>query len=627
MPSFSEMFPTYARWFSKIGSLVATSRPGTRAAGQPRQGPRPDGMIREERAAADTATQEPAVDFPAGEIAGPADSILTAPEAASDTASEAVSRSTTAAPAPVSPPGMLTSDETQISQMYQTWVELDNGVAQAHEDLRRILNSRGKAALLRSQARETLEQAEAVREEAQRIGDAAWRAFDRGFATKITGFANRRAMVREIDQSRRTQAELQRNAHKNAWEEAERSREAATAQVLKALDALAMVADQVERELVEAASLPKMADALQEAAQEELRCAEAVKDELLLLGREALNQLGVTPTSDHEYVMPEPPARETGIPEPGSQGLILGDETPGVDTGPQPLARETPSLERMPDQPQADPDSLSLGAESTEAPTDALEVHQVSMDASGDAPAATDSGGVVEMAASSSPAQDLLREMEEARAFVESSPSAAIPVPEPAPPESDQPPSPWPKSPLEGEIIFPQGGAATPEPSQPADGRPSAAEQLIRDMEAARAAMHSLQPSPAVEAPNAAQGQIRDMQPFDSQPIEAHPRTASQPPASNPGQSAEASYSGRLYLMFPSNLTQDEMGTVWEALEDAARGNQILDSRLLSALEGIQFTVKLGAAGLAVQNLSSRLPGAEFEGLGPDRLKVNWPKR
>ena len=152
--------------------------------------------------------------------------------------------------------------------MYQSWVELDNGVARAHEDLQRILNSRGKAAVLRSQAQETLEQAEAVREEAQRIGDAAWRAFDRGFATNITGFANRRAMVREIDQSRRTQAELQRNVHKNAWEEAERSREAATTQVLKALNALAVVADQVEKALAEAASLPKLADALQNAAQE-----------------------------------------------------------------------------------------------------------------------------------------------------------------------------------------------------------------------------------------------------------------------------------------------------------------------------------------------------------------------
>ena len=45
---------------------------------------------------------------------------------------------------------------------------------------------------------------EELREEAQRVGEAAWRAFDRGFATNISGFAHRRARVREIDQSRRT---------------------------------------------------------------------------------------------------------------------------------------------------------------------------------------------------------------------------------------------------------------------------------------------------------------------------------------------------------------------------------------------------------------------------------------
>ena len=79
--------------------------------------------------------------------------------------------------------------------------------------------------------------------------------------------------------------------------------------------------------------------------------------------------------------------------------------------------------------------------------------------------------------------------------------------------------------------------------------------------------------------------------------------------------------------MSPSTLTKDEMGTVWEALEEVARGSQILDSRLLSASEGIQFTVELGSAGLEVQNLRSRLVGAEVEGLEPDRIKVDWPRR
>ena len=675
------MFPTYAKWFSNIGRLVAPPRFRTRTAGQLGQDPRPEVPVEE----------EPAAGSPAGETATAAEPV----PAAQEDASKAVSGSTTAAPAAVSLPRVLSADETKILQMYQSWVELDNGVAQAHEDLQRILNSRGKAAVLRSQAQEKLEQAEAVREEAQRIGDAAWRAFDRGFATNIRGFANRRAMVREIDQSRKTQAELQRTVHKNAWEEAERSREAATAQVLKALNALAMVADQVERELAEAASLPKLADALQDAAREELRCAEAVKDELLLLGREALNQLGVTPTSDHGYVTVEPPAPEAGNSEPGNQGLILGDGGPGFDAGPEPLAEETPSFEQVADPPQVVSDSLSWEAESAEPLVEGTVIIDADPGMAESAavplleetlveePPATVSQPVIQppapppkpepvisepattpepeisVSASSPSAQDLLREMEEARAFVESSQSSATPAPEPATPESGQLQSPRPESPIEGEIIFPKDKAATPEPprrpsrppSRPVEGNPSAAEQLIRDMEAARAAMQPPQPSPAVETPHATQDLILDMPAFGSPPAEDEPETATppanvpapvpapqvspdsapepaaRPPETNRGRPAEASYSGRLYLMFPSTLTQDQMGMVWEALEDVARGSQILDSRLLSASEGIQFTVELGAAGLVVKSLSGRLLGAEFEGLEPDRLKVNWPKR
>ncbi|MEC8856647.1 MAG: hypothetical protein VYE19_03330, partial [Chloroflexota bacterium] len=52
---------------------------------------------------------------------------------------------------------------------------------------------------------------------------------------------------------------------------------------------------QAQRELKEAANLPAVADALIQSAQEELRCAQAIRSELLLLGKEALNELDAPP--------------------------------------------------------------------------------------------------------------------------------------------------------------------------------------------------------------------------------------------------------------------------------------------------------------------------------------------
>ncbi|MFP6634830.1 MAG: hypothetical protein VCB79_02760 [Dehalococcoidia bacterium] len=52
---------------------------------------------------------------------------------------------------------------------------------------------------------------------------------------------------------------------------------------------------QAQRELKEAANLPAVADALIQSAQEELRCAQAIRSELLLSGKEALNELDASP--------------------------------------------------------------------------------------------------------------------------------------------------------------------------------------------------------------------------------------------------------------------------------------------------------------------------------------------
>ena len=53
-------------------------------------------------------------------------------------------------------------------------------------------------------------------------------------------------------------------------------------------------------------------------------------------------------------------------------------------------------------------------------------------------------------------------------------------------------------------------------------------------------------------------------------------------------------YSGKVYLMFPATLNQDQAGSVWEALDDLAGSGAIVDSRLVSQDEGVQFTLELG---------------------------------
>lgn len=522
--------------------------------------------------------------------------------------------------------------------------------------------------MLRSQAQETLAQGEELREEAQRVGEAAWRAFDRGFATNISGFAHRRARVREIDQSRRTQAELQRNVHKKAWEAAETTRETSTIQALKAFNALAMVADQVEKELAEVANLPKLAETLKLSAQEELGCAQAVNDELMLLGREALNQLDLTPTSSHEYGSEGIPPVSFGDSRPGTQGRALGDGGPGFDPGPQPLTAKLSGPEQMPGNPAAGLDSLSwevkeipeapVGVPAEPAPDELGEsplaipidsgasaeptgpipfaprppvsempeiVDAASLD---EAPSTDDESsamGIQPPPAPSSSTQDVNLEMLEGRAFDRSSQSPASPSPKADIPELDHSEMNQPPVPVERGIVdLPvEAATASPPPLVPpaaAAARSSVADQLIREMEAARIAGQARQAPPSSGSPTAAQDLIREMQEFRSSPV-------SQDPPSATGKPYDAVYFERVFLMFPSTLTPDEVGLVWAAVEDAAQGSRILDSRLLPASAGIQFTVQLGRDGLLAEDLKSRLSGAEFEGLEPDRLKVDWPKR
>ena len=162
---------------------------------------------------------------------------------------------------------------------------------------------------------------------------------------------------------------------------------------------------------------------------------------------------------------------------------------------------------------------------------------------------------------------------------------------------------------------------------------PSAAEELARELESLRQATAPQAPggapsiTPEATAPQAAPAdQVPPEPPLVIEAVPAPPDVmpaAAAPPIGNP---PAATYSGRLNLMFPSTLTQDEMGLVWEVLEEVSKGGQILDSRLVSASEGIQFTIQLGPMGIMIEDMVAKLFGAQVSELEADRLKVAWPQ-
>lgn len=77
--------------------------------------------------------------------------------------------------------------------------------------------------------------------------------------------------------------------------------------------------------------------------------------------------------------------------------------------------------------------------------------------------------------------------------------------------------------------------------------------------------------------------------------------------------------------MFPSTLGQEQLGSVWEVLDEVA-GGTIVDNQLISRETGVQFTLDLGNKVLAVEELRKKMPGTGLEALGEDRLKVDWPR-
>ena len=507
-----------------------------------------------------------------------------------------------------------------IAQMYDTWVDLEGSIGATRADLDSLLSRRKNAEAMRSSAQEVLEQAEAAWEEAGRLGEAARRAFEQGFTANLPGFANRLRAIKEIYEARKAQAQLRRGTNLEAWEEADRARHRATAELLKALTSIAAASAQVDREVREANNLPAVAESLRSSALEDLRGAQAIDDELTLVSREALGQLASSQVADEDR-REDRPASGPSAPQIVSQ-QVSGDIDQDVHRGPVEAAKAPQAApEEPPPRPVSEPqyaqpgpvapevvestpssaaDALRREFEMGSPPADSGTPDLPQMPEPPGAPKAVEPGAI-------STAQALRMEFEAAA-------SAASPQ------DGDSPR-------LGGDLEGPESGTA----SGPAT---SLVEELERGRESSRIIpasneppVVSADPPLAPETASAAGGIQSPPQGLASQ-AQVDAGTAGLPgdgQLDTSGSLAE-SYSGRLYLMFPSSLGQNELETVWEVLDEVAGAGAIVDNRLVSQEAGIQFTLELRNKALSIQQLQNRMPGAGLMALGPDRVKVDWPR-
>ena len=443
-------------------------------------------------------------------------------------------------PEPESPAPL--TQTMSMTQMYDTWVELADTIETAQSELQSLLSNRKNAEALRQQAQGVLEQAEAAWEEAGRLGEASWRAFGRGFTASLPGFTRRLRMIKEVDEARKSQAQLRREGNIEAWEEADRARQKATAELLKALTSVAAAAAHIKRELRETDNLPVVADSLRKSALEDLRCAQAIGDELALLGQEALGQLGATQVAGQSSIVDEPIAGQLETqhvaPAPAAPAPEVGNPKQGISRAAQ----------------GGNPGNASpQGGATAVAPEPA-------------GPSTT------------SAAEQLRKEFEAAAGTEKPGPS-------------------------------PKTASAV---------KTTAADDLQKELEALRPNVANSAQAEALQMPSSKTEPDTAAAPQADGPA---PESDPQPPIDLPEK-----YSGRVYLMFPSSLGQDDLGSVWEILEEVSGSGTIVDNRLVSGEAGVQFTLELGKKALSVKDLLKRMPGAGLTALEDDRLRVDWPR-
>lgn len=522
---------------------------------------------------------------------------------------------------PVPQPSRDSALDPQLDEFYETWVGLEERLNRAQEQLQMVLANRKRAALLRDEARLVFGQAEAAWAEAQRLGDAAWRAFNQSFAEGLRDPASRWRFVKEIYEARMIQARLQRASNKDAWAEADRVREAATGELLKALSAIGAAAAQVDRELREVASLSPASAALRVVALEDLRYAQGLGGDQGHLGPQTVDRLDaarITEQAPRAQSQPPPfvPQQDPAQPDRGApvskhpesvrgqvDGVTLGRGEPApsaaVPHGADTSKREEPAPPTVQSWETgtraSDPGTRAPAPADPQAngPTSAAEALRKEMDAAAGrmrqqqnrGPAAEALTNRLEppvprveapAASANTAAEELEREMASLRDLF------AAPGP-------------------------PQGGITAPPGSRAGAPRVVDAETITRP--------------PA----NPPAQRARPAGPGGSDVHQADlPRDG---PGGTPSQILPAVYTGRLYLMFPSAISQDGLESVWEVLEEVAGMGAIVDTQLISREAGIQFTVDLGNRQLVVDELRKRMPGSGMTELGADRLKIDWRPR
>lgn len=318
---------------------------------------------------------------------------------------------------------------------------------------------------------------------------------------------------------------------------------------------------------------------MRNSALDDLRCAHAIGEELALLGQEALSQLGAGRLAEEaqiqERMAAEAATRQAKIQPPIGDAHPLQEFSDQVaaEPAPAPVAQEAPAPEPSPSIDNSPPPSQN---QASVTPQPAVE----------DPPARSPVP---------SP-EELMSTAEQFRKEFEASMAASADSPEPT-------------------VISGAVGAvieAEPAPEAPSSPPLSAAEELQREMA-------GMQPTPVAAEPAAASiPEASDDPPSDGSPLVEADAVPSIP--------LPEEYSGKIYLMFPSTLDQDQVGSIWEALDDLAGSGAIVDSRLVSQDEGVQFTLELGSKALTMDALKKKMPGADLTALEADRLKVNWPK-
>jgi hypothetical protein len=489
------------------------------------------------------------------------------------------------------------TESASVARLPGLAVELEPNFVVARGQLQSIMADRNSADELRREARQVLEQAEVEWEEAGRLLDVARSACERGVALSLPGSATRLRMINEIQDRRRTQAQLRTGTIDGAWEEADHARHRATAEWDKARTGLETAALQAVRELAEAQHLPTIAESLISSALEDVNRARAINEDLVRLGRESFSLLGASNISEEarpeNMLMPEPIAEVPKI-KPASPDLVQGaaQYAVGAEVTPSPFVSQPQNSQTTPEPPViaevVEPIPAPPARETVEvippppppeavepAPTSVLEALRREVEAA---------------ASSAAPPASVISQAESGMGAPGTEPSASI------------------LEELERGMAALRPLSASADPSE-ADVIPPAASQAV----SGDATGGGFQTAP----------QDLTFQPDVDARIPGPVGATGQEPS---GALAE-SYSGRLYLMFPSSLDQNDLENVWEVLDEVAGSGAIVDNQMVSREAGIQFTLELKDKVLSMEQLRKRMPGAGLIALEKDRLKVDWPRR